>query len=92
MAKKAKVGKNYLKLKNGGGEEMKRLKLIDLCQLRNKERKEKGQGDKRFRINPGGDIYLILIHYSEERISARNTRTGKVEEFNGNLFVILEGK
>lgn len=69
---------------------MKRLSLIDLCQLRSKERRKKGQSNKRFRINPGGDIYVLLIHYSEERISARNTRTGKVEEFNGNSLVVLE--
>jgi len=70
---------------------MKRLKLVELYQQRQKERREKGQSDKRFKINPDGDIYLILIYYSEERgISARNMRTNRIEEFPYSLFVISE--
>ena len=68
---------------------MERLKLVELYQQRQRERREKGQSDKRFRINPDGDIYLILIYYSEERgISARNMSTDKIKEFPGSLFVI----
>jgi len=68
---------------------MKRLRLTDLHRLRNKEKRK---SNERFRIDPGGDIYLILIYYSKERMSARNTRTNKVEEFNSDLFVIPEGE
>lgn len=70
---------------------MERLKLIDLYQQRQTERKEKGQSDKRFRINPEGDIYLILTDYSKKRgISARNMRTARIEEFPYSLLVIPE--
>jgi len=77
--------------KKNGGEEVERIPLVELYQQRQKERREKGQSDKRFRINPDGDIYLILTYYSEERgISARNISTGKIQEFPGSLFVIPE--
>ena len=70
---------------------MERLELVELYQQRQKERKKNRAINKRFRINPNGDVYLILVYYSKNRgISVRNTRTGKEEFYSCNLFVIPE--
>lgn len=69
---------------------MKRIKLLELYQQGQKEKRKKGQSksNKRFKINPNGDVYLILTYYSKERISTRNIRTERIEEFSPDLFII----
>ncbi len=70
---------------------MERISLVELHRQRQRERIEKGESHKRlFRINPDGDIYLLLNYYSEERISARNMRTSEIEQFSSSSLVIPE--